>query len=80
MFMVHDGEDGYQGDPKSLETWAKVSERSRQTMYHIYATRSGKDPSYWEKICSKDTIFIAGEIVAIGLADEILEIPDKTKR
>jgi ATP-dependent Clp protease protease subunit len=72
-FMIHDGMEGYEGDPKSFEEWARISKKHRQLMYSIYSNRSGKAQSYWEDKCKSDTVFSAEETIQEGLADKILE-------
>ena len=77
LMMIHDGTDGYIGDSKSFEAWAKNSKKVRETMYKIYYERiKEKKPRITlkdiEEMCSHDTIFTAKEAVKIGLADRIL--------
>jgi ATP-dependent Clp protease, protease subunit len=69
--MVHDGTDGFAGTPKSFEAWAVHSKKIRKKMYEIYAERSGKPASYWEKKCANDYILSAVEAVEEGLADSV---------
>jgi ATP-dependent Clp endopeptidase proteolytic subunit ClpP len=75
--MVHDGSDGYIGDSKSFESWAKDSKRVRHVMYNIYFEQMKKKNTKItlkniENMCSHDKIFTAEEAVKIGLADEIM--------
>lgn len=69
--MVHDGYDGYIGVPKSMEAYAEQSKKIRQVMYDIYAERSGKPATFWEKRCVNDFWLSAEEAVEIGLADSV---------
>jgi ATP-dependent Clp protease protease subunit len=76
--MIHDGREGYYGDTKSFENWAKVSKRVRKTMYEIFYERMKEKNkqitlSAIENLCSHDTIYTAEEAVEIGLADVIME-------
>jgi ATP-dependent Clp protease protease subunit len=71
-FLIHDGTQEFDGQPKSLESWSKESKRARQMMYDIYSKKSKKDSSFWEKECSKDTVYTAQEAVKLGLADKVL--------
>ena len=77
-FMIHDGEEGYEGIPKSFESWATESKYSRQLMYKIYYNKikekhqkkyTLKDIEDW---CNHDTIFHAEQAVGLGLADKVL--------
>ncbi len=75
--MIHDGTDGYIGDPKSFESWAKNSKHTREVMYKIYYSRMKKKlPKITlkdiEEMCSHDKIFTAKEAVKFGLADKII--------
>jgi len=75
--MIHDGKDGYIGDSKSFENWARESERIRQTMYKIYYEQIKKKKSRItlkdiEDMCSHDKIFTAKEAIRWGLADRIM--------
>jgi ATP-dependent Clp protease protease subunit len=70
--LVHDGEDSFEGAPKSFERWAKQSRIERWKTYDIYAARSGRSAKFWEKQCVNDSIFSAEESVTVGLVDRIL--------
>lgn len=75
--MIHDGSDGYIGDSKSFENWAKDSKRVREVMYKIYYNKiKEKKPRITlkdiENMCGHDTIFTAKEAVKIGLADRCM--------
>jgi ATP-dependent Clp protease, protease subunit len=75
--MVHDGTEGYVGDTKSFEAWAKIAKDIRMTMYNIFLEKIlEKTPSMdlecIEDLCSHDTIFDAEEACNLGLADEVL--------
>jgi ATP-dependent Clp protease protease subunit len=71
-FMIHDGSDGYVGNTRDFEAWAKHSKIIRKRMYEIYAEKSGKPTSYWEKKCGTDFILEAKQAVALGLADKVV--------
>lgn len=71
IFVVHDGLEGFEGDPKSFEAWAERSKKSRELMYQIYSDKTGKMTLYWENKCSHDSIMSAQEAVDVGLADKI---------
>jgi ATP-dependent Clp protease, protease subunit len=75
--MIHDGTDGYVGQAKAFESWAKFSKDVRMTMYNIYYERMKiKNPKITlkeiEDLCSHDTIFNSEEAVNVGLADGIM--------
>lgn len=71
--MIHDGSDGYEGDPRSFEAWAVASKKSRKLMYEIYAKRSKQPIIHWETACGHDTVYFGSDVIDIGLADKILE-------
>jgi len=75
--MIHDGTDGYKGDSKSFENWAKDSKRVRESMYGIYFEHMKKKKmditlKDIEDMCSHDTILTAKEAIKFGLADRII--------
>jgi len=75
--MIHDGTDGYMGDAKSFENWAKNSKYVREVMYKIYYSHMKQKKSKIalkdiEDMCSHDRVFTATEAVQWGLADEII--------
>ncbi len=72
--MVHDGNDGYDGHPRTFEAWATYGKALRQRMYEIYAECSGKSVSYWSKKCEQDYILTPSQALAEGLIDNI-EVP-----
>lgn len=69
--MIHDGSDFFQGHARNMEVWGAQSKVSRKRMYEIYAERSGKPVSYWEKRCTIDYVLTAKDAVVEGLADKI---------
>ena len=75
--MIHDGNDGYNGDAKSYENWAEFSKHTRKTMYKIYYDKMKKKKAKItlkdvEEMCGHDNWFTAKEAVRIGLADRIM--------
>ena len=75
--MIHDGSDGYFGDSKSYQAWAKWSGEIRQRMYEIFYEKMIKKHKkitlkQIEQMCSHDSIFNAKQAIKIGLADKIL--------
>jgi len=77
-FMIHDGQEGFEGIPKSFESWAKESKHARTLMYKIYLNKikekhknkyTLKDIEGW---CGHDTIFRADQAVGLGLADKVI--------
>jgi len=82
LFLIHDGAEGFAGDSKSYEAWAKISKENRITMYKIYYDRiksAGKKISMGEieEMCGHDTILSATEAVKLGFADFIVESKNK---
>jgi ATP-dependent protease ClpP protease subunit len=74
IIMIHDGYISSDWvTPKTYEAWAEFSKKiSRPVMYDIYAQRSGKPVSYWEKRCAADYILTATQALEEGLIDEII--------
>lgn len=75
--MIHDGQDGYIGDPKSFKSWADWSVKCRKNLYQVYYEKmKEKNPKITleeiESMCSHDTIFNAKECIKVGLADKVL--------
>ena len=75
--LIHDGFDGFSGDPKSYENWAENSKEVRKQMYQIYYEQMKKKNNKItlkkiEEMCSHDKIINAEEAVKLGLADEII--------
>ena len=70
--MVHDGQDTLSGTLEDVMRWSKLSARTTTTMHHIYASRTGKQASYWKTKCKQDYILSASEALAEGLLDEIV--------
>jgi ATP-dependent Clp protease, protease subunit len=79
VFLIHDGTEGFEGEPKSFEAHAEQSKKSRQLLYEIYASKSGRPSSFWQTLCLKDTILDAEATVKWGLADRVLSAT-KSKR
>jgi ATP-dependent Clp protease protease subunit len=70
--MVHDGYESRTGDiPQTFVNWAEYSKKTRNSMYRIYADRSGKPVSFWRRKCAADLILTAQEAKALGLVDSI---------
>jgi ATP-dependent Clp protease protease subunit len=72
-FMIHDGYDGFNGRSRDLEKWAERSKRLRETMYKIYAEKSGHDVAYWRRKCADDYIMTPQRAKEEGLIDKIIE-------
>jgi len=78
VVMIHDGSDSLGGDTKTVEAWAKQSEKTRKEMYRIYLERmKAVEPKMTlkkvEDMCAHDRIFSPDEAVAAGLADWVLD-------
>lgn len=77
LMLIHNGSEGYYGDPKSFENHAKISKSTREIMYKIYYDKMIKKNKNItlkeiEELCSHDSIFNSEEIVNLGLADKII--------
>lgn len=75
--MIHYGEDGFYGHPKTLEKWTDHGKRLNKRMEQIYIERiREKNPKYrissLRKLLNFDTILSAKEAIELGLADKIL--------
>lgn len=70
--MVHDGSEELHGTPRTVLNWARSIEDVLNTMYKIYAERSGKTVAFWRKKCANDFILTAKEAKAYGLVDSIV--------
>ena len=70
--VIHDGYDGFFGACKDFEARAEQSKYLRKRMYEIYAERSGRDISFWEKRCNHDYYLTAQEAIDLGLADGLM--------
>lgn len=76
--MIHDGYEGYEGDPKMIERWMDVSKAIRMKMYDIFWQKmklKNKKLKFKdvEKACAIDTIYNAEEAVKVGLVDKIIK-------
>ena len=77
-FMIHDGYEAQEGEPKTVEAWAKYSKYTREKMYKIYLKQiKKKHPKFTlkqvEDMCTHDYIMTAEEAVKLGLADKIIK-------
>jgi len=75
--MIHYGEDGFFGDPKSFMNWAKRSERLRTKMEDIYLEKmkekdGSKNRRHIKALLDEDTILTPELAIELGLADKIL--------
>lgn len=77
-FMIHDVGGGVDGFARHIERWAAQYKKLRKLMYKIYASRSNKPESYWERVCADDFVLNAQEAVDLGLADGIILPVEKT--
>jgi len=76
--MIHDGSEGYEGDPKMIERWMEVSKAVRMKMYDIFWQRMKQKRKKLrlrdiEQMCAIDTLYNAEEAVKYGLADKIIK-------
>ena len=78
VFMIHDGDDFYQGVQKNFEAWADFSKTHyRKYLYEIYYSKMRKQNRNMtmkkiESMCTLDNIFTAQETVKLGLADVVI--------
>lgn len=70
--MIHDGHEKITGATQDVLKWAEHTKISLKVMYGIYAKRTGKPASFWEKRCSHDTILTAREALDLNLIDYIV--------
>ncbi len=76
-FMIHDGEEGMEGESKTFEVWAKYSKYSREKMYDIYYQQIKRKKKKItkkeiEQMYTNDCILTTKENIDIGLADKII--------
>jgi ATP-dependent Clp protease, protease subunit len=72
VFMLHDGSDSYgDGTCRDFERAAAFSKRGRETMYEIFANRTGKSVAYYRRLLAHDWYLSADEALKEGLIDEI---------
>lgn len=55
------------------------SKRLQEILEQLYATNSIMPAVFWKALCRKDTYLTAEETISLGLADEIVAYPDRTK-
>lgn len=72
VFLIHDGQEVFNGEVKAFETHALQAKKDRERLYKIYASRTGRPIDFWEGACSSDAFFDSQEILDVGLADGIL--------
>lgn len=79
IVMVHDGynQDVERMPARSHESWADWSKKERKRMYELFSMKSGKTISYWEHRCAHDFVIDAYETVREGLADRVIEYPNR---
>lgn len=71
--MIHNGSDGgVEMSVVDYEKWADHAKIHRNFMYEIYASRSDKVVSYWQKRCANDYILTADKALSEGLVDKII--------
>jgi len=71
--MIHDGKDSMdQVHIRDLEKWAEYYKKiDRPRMYQLFADRTGKPFSYWEKKSANDYIMTAQQALDEGFVDKI---------
>ena len=75
--LIHDGQEGFDGNTRDSERWAEQAKRDRRTMYEIFALHSKQDRKYWERHSVNDKFIIPDEAVSLGLADEIIGFKER---
>ena len=77
-FMIHNGSEQWEGDPKTVKNWVDWSEKERMKMYHIYWDKIKEKHSHYtlkqvEALCEHDQILSASEACDLGLLDEVVK-------
>lgn len=77
QIMIHDGHDAVEGIPRTVESWAIESIRTRKVMYRIYLEQiRKKHPRFTlekvESMCQSDCIMTGERAVKLGLADKVI--------
>ena len=76
--MVHEGYDGADDRCSHFQVTAKELVRLNDEFNKIYAENSFVDAQTWKEICKMDVYLSAEEAIELGLADFIVEEPDRT--
>lgn len=72
VMMVHNGTEGFLGNAKDFQSYAKHAETQLEEMYKIYTEKTGLTRKKMIDICSTDQYYTATEAVKMGLADYVL--------
>lgn len=76
--MVHDAWGFALGDAETMTRTAADLDRVSENIASIYAARSGTDG--WRDVMRAETWFSADEAVAAGLADSVLQLPEREQQ
>lgn len=76
--MIHNGEVGMHGSPKTVENWTNYNKSIDEIHEDIYLSKIKQKKKRFkredlQKLLEQDTIFTAQEAVDMGLADEVME-------
>ena len=77
--MVHEGSDGAEDRSSHFQVTAKECAIMNDFFDAIYAENSFVDAHTWKEICKMDVYLSAEEAIRLGLADVIVEEPDRTQ-
>lgn len=76
--MVHEGSDGAEDRASHFQVTAKENAYINDEFNKIYAENSFVDANTWKELCKMDIYLTAEEAIRLGLADSIVEEPDRT--
>ncbi len=71
--MIHQVHGGTQGPAVDVEIYAKEMVRSRQAIYQILASHSGRTVEEIESASDRDNYLSAQEAIAFGLVDSLIK-------
>ncbi len=79
--MMHQPMGGTQGQASDIEIYTKEMIRTRDTLYKIISTHSGKDVKQIKKDADRDNYMTAEEAVEYGLIDKVMDrVPDTNEK
>lgn len=70
-YMGHDGSVGIHANARDVEAYVEFAKIDRYRVYEVFAQRTGKPKSYWNRRFAKDYYMSAEQALAEGLIDRI---------
>lgn len=72
--MLHSGANDIEGVAKDIERIAAADKKRRETLYKIYADRTGKKAAYFRRKLANDWFLSPTEALAENLIDEVIDL------